>query len=195
MNTSLLFEASYCNQLLDDMTKSFHDSSYGPNHLKEESSPQAERLLSKKFIQLAQINVALTQIILIPHLDECFQRLSILRDPYLKNASFLNEMNSFFTSDYGDNLSRNYAVSLKRYIEFVRYSILEFLRLKKEIFGTDVQKWKIAQVDAFRRNVQRKIKAFLIVRETHFIEVFDRLEVYVEKKRFHKLMTILESGK
>jgi hypothetical protein len=193
MNTSLLFDESYCNQLLDEMARSFHRSTYGPEHLKKEPSVYAEILLSKKFIQLAQINVALDQILQLPHLEECFQKLSILHKPFLNDPEFLNEMNSFFTSDYGNNIARNYAISLKRYIDLIRYSMLEFLRMKQEIFDTDVQKWKVSQVDAFRKNVQSNLKEFIIAKEQCFLETFHRLEVYVEKKRFHKIVAILES--
>lgn len=192
MNTSFLFEESYCNQLLDEMARSFHRSKYGPEHLKQEPSLYAARLLSKKFIQLAQLNVVLHQVLQIPHLEELFQKLSVLHNPFLDDPDFLNEINSFFTSDYDVNIARNYAISLKRYIDLIRYSMIDFLRMKQEIFDTDVQKWKVSQVDAFRKMVQRKLKEFIIAKEQCFLEVFHRLEVYVEKKRFHKIVAILE---
>jgi hypothetical protein len=188
-----MFDESYCNQLLDEMARSFHHSKYGPEHMKQEPSPYAARILSKKFIQLAQIQVALNQVIQTPHLEECFQKLAVLQEPYLQEESFLNEMNSFFTSDYGNDIARNYAIALKHYIELVQFATVDFMKLKKEVFDTDVQQWKVKQVDAFRRRTQRKIKSFLTAKKKHFMEVFHRLEVYREKQRFHKIVHILES--
>jgi hypothetical protein len=188
-----MFDESYCNQLLDEMARSFHHSKYGPEHMKKEPSRYAARALSKKFIQLAQIQVALNQVIQTPHLEECFQKLTILQAPYLQEESFLNEMNSFFTSDYGNDDARNYAIALKHYIELVQFATVDFMKLKKEVFDTDVQEWKVKQVDAFRRRTQHKIKAFLSAKNIHFMEVFHRLEVYREKQRFHKIVDILES--
>jgi hypothetical protein len=190
---SALFDESYCNQLLDEMARSFHHSEYGPGHMEKEPSPYAARILSKKFIQLAQMNVALNQVIQTPHLEECFQKLGVLQTPYLDEETFLNEMHSFFTSEYGNDDARNYAIALKRYIEVVQYAMVDFMKLKKEVFDTDVQQWKVKQVDAFRRTIQRKIKAFLKAKQRYFIEAFHRLEVYREKQRFHKIVTILES--
>ncbi len=190
---SALFDETYCNQLLDEMARSFHRSKYGPEHMKKEPSPYAARILSKKFIQLAQINVALSQVIQAPHLEECFQKLRVLQDPYLEEESFLNEMHSFFTSEYGDDDARNYAIALKQYIELVQFIVVDLMKLKSEIFDTDVQEWKVKEVDAFRRNTQRKLMAFQKAKEVHFMEAFHRLEVYREKQRFHKIVAILES--
>jgi hypothetical protein len=190
---SAFFDESYCNQLLDEMARSFHRSNYGPQHMKKEPSPYAARILSKKFIQLAQINIALTQVIQSPHLEECFQNLSVLQTPYLEEDSFLNEMHSFFTSEYGEDDARNYAIALKQYIELVQFAVVDLMKLKQVIFDTNVEEWKVKEVDAFRRNTQRKIKAFLSAKETHFMEAFHRLEVYREKQRFHKMVAILES--
>ena len=75
----------------------------------------------------------------------------------------------------------------------MQFATVDFMKLKQEVFHTDVQKWKVKQVDAFRRRTQRKIKAFLTAQKKHFIEVFHRLEVYREKQRFHKIVHILES--
>jgi hypothetical protein len=161
--------------------------------MKKEPSPNAARILSKKFIQLAQINVALTQVIQAPHFEECFQKLAVLQSPYLEEDSFVNEMYSFFTSDYGEDDARNYAIALKHYIELVQFAVVDLMKYKKKIFDTNVEEWKVEEVNAFRQNTQRKIKSFLKAKETHFMEAFHRLEVYREKKRFHKIVAILES--
>jgi len=190
---SAFFDETYCNQLLDEMARSFHRSEYGPKHMKKEPSPNAARILSKKFIQLAQINVALTQVIQAPHFEECFQKLAVLQSPYLEEDSFVNEMYSFFTSDYGEDDARNYAIALKHYIELVQFAVVDLMKYKKKIFDTNVEEWKVEEVNAFRQNTQRKIKSFLKAKETHFMEAFHRLEVYREKKRFHKIVAILES--
>lgn len=154
MSMNPLFDASYCNQLLDEMVRTFHHSKYGPEHIKKELSPYAARVLSKKFIQLAQMNVALTQVIQTPHLEECFQKLSVLYPPYLEDDTFLNEMNSFFISDYGNDDARNYAIALKRYIELVQFTLVDLMKLKHEIFHTHVEEWKSKQVVAFRQSTQ-----------------------------------------
>ena len=186
-----LFDPVYCNTLLDQMVVAFPQSVHASKHLElENSSP---RLWSKKFIQLAQIRMAIDYVIQFPHLEDCFKRLSILQTPYLQEASFLNEMQSFFTSDYGEDDARNYAIALKQYIEFVRHTVEEFRRVNQEIFGTDVQRWKVPEVYTFVKLVQSKIKAFLKSKEELFVHVFHRFEVYVEKKRFQKLVTLLES--
>ncbi len=189
-----MFDASYCNQLLDEMARTFHQSTYGQEHMKKEPSPYAARVLSKKLIQMAQMKVALTQVIQTPHLKECFQKLSVLRPPYLEEESFLNEMNSFFTSDYGNDDARNYAIALKRYIELVQYTMVDLMKLKEEIFHTRVEEWKAKQVDAFRRRTQRKLKEFRAAKDSHFLEAFHRLEVYREKQRFHKIVALLENN-
>jgi hypothetical protein len=190
---SQLFDPTYCNQLLDEMAEAFPHSMYGPQHQAMEMTPHAARILSKKLIQLLQINLALDEVIQSPHLEECFQRLSILQAPYIEDESFLNEMHSFFTSDYGTDVARNYAIGLKQYVEFIRHSVYDFTLLNQEIFGTDVHQWKVAQVDAFVKTTQRKIKAFMKTKQMLFLNVFHRFEVYVEKNKFHKLVAILES--
>jgi hypothetical protein len=190
---SLLFDPTYCNRLLDAMVEDFPHSTYGPTHLAMEMTPYAARILSKKLIQLAQISIALDHVIQSPHLEECFQRLSVLQAPYIDEESFLNEMHSFFTSDYGVDDARNYAIGLKQYVDFIRQSVHEFTVLKQEIFGIQVQTWKVVQVHAFVKMIQRKIKAFLKTKEVFFLNAFHRFEVYVETTRFHKLIEILES--
>ena len=190
---SMLFDPIYCNQLLKDMVEAFPHSKHGAKHMEMEPSPYAARLWSKKFIQLAQIRTALDYVIQYPHLDEGFRRVSILHAPYLEDESFLNEMQSFFTSDYGTDDARNYAISVKHYTDLVEHSVHEFSLLKQEVFGTDVLKWKAVQIHAFVKTVQRKIKAFLKAKQESGLAMYHRLEVYVEKKRFHKLVAILES--
>ena len=189
----MLFDPIYCNQLLEEMVKDFPHSTHGPKHMEMEPSPYAARLWSKKFIQLAQIHTALDYIIEYPHLEEGFRRVSILHAPYLDDESFSNEMRSFFTSDYGTDDARNYAISVKQYSDLVKQSVHEFSLLKQEVFDTDVQKWKMHQIHAFVKTVQRKIKAFLKSKQEAGLNMFHRLEVYVEKKRFHKMVAILES--
>lgn len=190
---SAIFDATYCNQLLDEMARTFHRSKYGPEHMKKEPSPFANRILSKKLIQLAQINVALSRVIQTPHLEECFQKLAVLQAPYLEEESFHNEMYSFFTSEYGEDDARNYAIALKQYIEFVQTTVVDLMNLKKKIFDTHVEQWKVNEVIAFHQSIQRDLKSFLKAKETLFMEAFHRLEVYREKQRFHKLVAILET--
>ena len=67
------------------------------------------------------------------------------------------------------------------------------MKLKQEIFDTPIEEWKANQVDAFRRSTQRKLKAFRTAKDSHFLEAFHRLEVYREKKRFHKIVALLEN--
>ena len=189
----MLFDPIYCNQLLEKMVEDFPHSEHGAKHMEMEPSPYAARLWSKKFIQLAQIQTALDYVIQYPHLEEGFRRVSVLHEPYLEDASFLNEMQSFFTSDYGIDHARNYAIGVKQYTDLIRDSVQEFSRLRQEILGTDVQQWKAVQIHAFVKTVQRKIKAFLKAKQEAGLNLFHRMEVYVEKKKFHKLVAILES--
>lgn len=190
---SVLFDPDYCNQLLEEMVKSFPHSVHGPKHMEMEPSSHAARIWSKKFIQMAQIRSALDYVIQYPHLKEGFRRISVLHEPYLQDESFLNEMQSFFTSEYGVDDARNYAISVKEYSDFITRSVHEFMLLNQEIFDTDIQKWKAVQIHAFVKTVQRKIKEFLKRKEEFSLAMFHRLEVYVEKGRFHKLVAILES--
>ena len=191
MNTSLLFDVDYCNQLLDEMVETFHESIYAKTHLQME--PVSPRLWCKKYIQLTQIHVALEQIIQTPHMKQCIQSLRVLGEPYLEDSAFVDEINSFFTSDYGKNYARNYAISLKHYIEVVQQYTSECMELKETIFSKDVQEWKVKEVAAFSQKTKRLIKAFLKAKEKAFTEVFNRLEVYVESQRFHKVVSLLES--
>jgi len=189
----MLFDPVYCNQLLKEMVDAFPHSKHGSKHMEMEPSPYAARLWSKKFIQLAQIRTALDHVIQYPHLDEGIRRVSILHKPYLEDESFLNEMQSFFTSDYGTDDARNYAISVKHYSDLVKQTIHDLSLLKQEIFDTDVQKWKSSQIRGYVKMVQRKIKAFLKSKQEASLNMFHRLEVYVEKKRFHKMVAIIES--
>lgn len=156
-----IFDASHCNQLISDTIK-------------------------KEHIQFVQIFIAIKTVLEFPHLEFCLKKISLVDVPH--DDDFTREVSSFLNSDYGDNDSINYAISLKKIQDVITYYEIQLIELFRNMENTPLSH--------ITENVLRSkelIKQFLVDRDEACLNAFHRLEVYQERKNYEELFYAIET--
>jgi len=155
-----IFDASHCNELLST--------------------------LKKEQIQFMQIFIAIKTVLEFPHLEFCLNKISSVDVPH--DNDFTIELSSFLNSDYGDNDSVNYAISLKKIQDVIVYyenQLIELFRNMKNI--------SLSQIDETVLLTKRLIRNFLNDRDEACMNAFRRLEVYQERKKYEEIFYNVET--
>ena len=155
-----IFDASHCNELLSTM--------------------------KKEHIQCMQIFIAIKTVVEFPHLEFCLNKISYVDVPH--DNDFTAEMSSFLTSDYGDNDSVNYAISLKNIKDIIDYYENQLM----EIFR-NMENLSLTQIDETVLLTKKVIKQFLKDRDEGCMNAFRRLEVYQERKKYEEIFYTVET--
>ena len=170
-----LFDVSHCNQQLD---------------LLESQYP---RKVAKQYIQAAQLFVSIKAVLETNHLRHCLQKISILSPHSHVDDEFISELSSRFNSDYDDNPGRNYAISLKRFNAVVQKYKSILLSILDEVFmHGKLRDLSYQKMTGLIVHCKSTIHHFIKERDEACTNAFNLFEVLVEKKKFDKLVYIIQ---
>jgi len=196
MDLSRVFDVKYCNEQLDTLSSELYATFDGKIHVNGQSFPPTKhtaRKLIKKYIQLSQIFVAIKTVVNTSHLKKSLKKMRILA-PTISDEAFVYELSSSFDSDYGDNCAQNYAISIKQLHEIIHFHKKKLVTIFDFIFVDDgIAPLTCSQVNELVDVTKQAIHTFLTERDEATKEVFHMLEVFVERKRFEKIVSRIES--
>jgi hypothetical protein len=196
MDLLQIFDVNYCNQQLNILSSKLYESFDTTVTVHEESFPptmHSARKIIKKYIQLAQIFMAIQKIVGIPHLQKSLKKMRVLANN-IDDYDFMYELESTFDSEYGDNHAQNYAISIKRLREVIMFHEQKINTLFNFIFHhNSIEPLTCKQVTELVDVTKTAIQTFLNQRNEATQEAFHMLEVFVEQQRFKKIVLKIES--